>query len=90
MSGSVRPPRKQPVPPPPDASVPGAKHKPVRQAKEGKAENPFFDLDQVASATECTGMLAAQVWNGDEAENVSSLEGIHQIKPAEPHEQKPH
>ena len=83
MSGSVRPPRVQPVPPPPDASVPGKKHKPVRQPKEEKEENTFFDLDKAASATECTGILAAQVQNVDEAESISALEGIHTIKPLE-------
>ena len=88
MSGSVRPPRVQPVPPPPDASVPGKKHKPTRQSKEGKEENAFFDLDQAASATECTGILAAQVQNADEAESISALEGIHTIKPPEQKESK--
>ena len=79
MSGSVRPPRTQPAPPPPDPSVPGKKHK----AKKRDNKNPFFDLDQVASATECTGILAAQVQTEDEAESISALEGIHPIQPPE-------
>ncbi len=81
MSGSVRPPRVQPVPPPPDASVPGKKHKPNRQTGKEHKPNSFFDLDQVASATECTGILAAQVQTDEEAENISALEGIHAIQP---------
>ena len=79
MSGSVRPPRVQPAPPPPDASVPGHKHKPDKQTE--KQDNSFLDLNQVASATECTGILAAQVQNEDEAESISALEGIHTIRP---------
>lgn len=77
MSGSVRPPRARPAPPKPDASVPGAKHKPGAQEKE---DNPFFDPDRVSSATECTGILAAQVQTDEEAERISSLQGIHKIK----------
>ena len=88
MSGSVRPPRTQPVPPPPDASVPGKRHKPIRQPKEEKENNTFFDLDQAASATECTGILAAQVQDAEEAESISALEGIHSIKPPEQKESK--
>ena len=80
MSGSVRQLRVQPAPPPPDSSMPGQKHKSDRQP-ESRDHDSFFDLDQVASATECTGILAAQVQNEDEAESVSSLEGIHTIQP---------
>ncbi|MBR3017793.1 MAG: hypothetical protein IKH57_12100 [Clostridia bacterium] len=72
----MRPPRVRPAPPKPDASVPGEKHKPGSREEE----NPFFDPDQVASATECTGILAAQVQTDEEAENTSSLQGIHRIK----------
>ena len=77
MSGSERPPRVRPVPPKPDASVPGEKHKPAPREKE---ENLFFGLDQVSSATECTGILAAQAQTDEEAENISALQGIHRIK----------
>ena len=84
MSGSVRPPRTQPAPPPPDASVPGKKHKKKRREQDGSA---FYDLDQAASATECTGLLAAQVQNEEEAESLSALEGIHVIQP--PRQTKP-
>ena len=84
MSGSVRPPRTQPAPPPPDASVPGKKHKTKRREKD---DSTFFDLDQAASATECTGLLAAQVQNEEEAESLSALEGIHVIQP--PRQTKP-
>ncbi len=78
MSGSVRPPRPQPTPPPPDASVPGKKHK---NKHLEKSDSSFFNLDQAASATECTGLLAVQVQNEEEAENISALEGIHTIRP---------
>ena len=83
MSGSVRPPRPQPVPPP-DASLPGKKHKNKHREKD---DSTFFNLDQAASATECTGLLAAQVQNEEEAESLSDLEGIHAIQP--PHQAKP-
>ena len=88
MSGSVRPPRVQPAPPPPDASMPGKKHKPVKRGKQEMPEDPFFDPGQVASATECTGILPAQAQNEEEAESVSSLEGIHSIRPALENESK--
>ena len=78
MSGSVRPPRTQPAPPPPDASVPGKKHKNKRREQN---DNSFYNLDRAASATECTGLLAAQVQSEEEAESVSALEGIHTIRP---------
>ena len=77
MSGSVRPPRTRPAPKKPDASVPGEKHKPAAGQKE---QNPFFDLDQVGSATECAGILAAQVQTDEEAQDISALQGIHKIK----------
>lgn len=78
MSGSVRPPRTQPAPPPPDASVPGKKHKKKRREQDDTA---FYNLDQAASATECTGLLAAQVQSEEEAESISALAGIHTIRP---------
>ncbi len=78
MSGSVRPPRTQPAPPPPDASVPGKKHKTKHREKD---DSTFYNLDQAASATECTGILAAQVQSEEEAESISALEGIHTIRP---------
>ena len=77
MSGSVRPPRPQPAPPP-DASVPGKKHK---NRHREKSDSSFFNLNQAASATECTGLLAVQVQNEEEAESLSDLEGIHAIQP---------
>ena len=78
MSGSVRPPRTQPAPPPPDASVPGKRHRRKRREQTAKAS---YTLDRAASATECTGLLAAQVQSEEEAESVSALEGIHTIRP---------
>ncbi len=76
MSGSARPPRIKPAPPPPDASCPGKKHRRPNGPDQNEA---FYDIQQAASATECTGMLAAQVQTEEEARNVSSLAGIHRI-----------
>ena len=81
MSGSVRPPRTQPAPPPPEPSVPGKKHKPARQGMKEAQKNPIFDPGQIASATECTGILAAPAQSEEEADSISSLEGIHAIRP---------
>ena len=44
-------------------------------------DDPLFDLDQVASCTECTGLLAAQVEQEDQGENIAALQGIHRIRP---------
>ena len=79
----MQPPRVKPAPPPPDASCPGSKHKGRKRTGENTGDASFYNLDLAASATECTGALAAQVQSDDEAESISRLAGIHQIKPAE-------
>ena len=47
-------------------------------------EDPLFDIQQVASMTECTGILPAQVATEEEGESVSRLESIHPILPRHP------
>ncbi len=52
--------------------------KPLRHTGE---KDTFFDVEEVASGTECTGLMPTMVYTEDEAENLSQLEGIHPIKP---------
>ena len=44
-------------------------------------ENGNNSLPYPERLRECTGILAAQVQNEDEAESISALEGIHTIRP---------
>ena len=44
--------------------------------------DPFFDVEQVASATECTGLMPAQIQDAEQGEDLSRLESIHRIRPA--------
>ena len=86
MTGSERPLRPRPAPGPKDPSCPGRKHKRSLPLRYSGDEDPLFDIQQVASATECTGILPAQVETGPEGEAVSSLESIHPIQPRFPEE----
>lgn len=59
--------------------VPPRRPAPLPPGRETEDE-PFFDLAQVASCNECTGMLPAQVETDSEGENVAALQGIHRIR----------
>lgn len=52
-----------------------------RSARTNASRDPFYDVEQVASATECTGLLPAQIQSPEEGRDVSSLESIHTIHP---------
>ena len=41
---------------------------------------PFYDTEDVASFTECTGLMPAQVENADQGENLARLQAIHCIR----------
>lgn len=43
--------------------------------------DPIFDVEQVASATECTGLMPAQIQSAEQGESLSKLESIHRIHP---------
>ena len=45
------------------------------------SEKQKDELNAVASATECTGILPAQIQSEDEGENVAHLQAIHTIRP---------
>lgn len=51
------------------------------EPKKNPSRDPVFDVENVVSATECTGLLPAQIQSAEEGENISSLEGIHPIQP---------
>ena len=48
-----------------------------------KKQDPFYDIEKIASATECTGLMPAQVESEEEAENYAQLYAIHPVKPRE-------
>ncbi len=43
--------------------------------------DPLFDVEQAASATECTGLMPAQIQSDEQGEALSELESIHLIRP---------
>ena len=52
------------------------KKKRENRAMTGAAD-PLFDVTQVASATECTGVLPAQPETAGEADAAAEMESIH-------------
>ncbi len=55
-----------------------AKKNPLRPAED----DPFYDVQQAASMTECTGILPAQIGNDEEAESIAALESVHPVQPS--------
>ncbi|MBE5786132.1 MAG: hypothetical protein E7324_01165 [Clostridiales bacterium] len=49
-------------------------------ALQNPSRDPVFDVQQAASATECTGLMPAQVENADQGENLARLQAIHRIR----------
>ena len=43
---------------------------------------PFMEVEDLASATECTGLVPAGIQTPEEAENYTELYAIHEQKPA--------
>ena len=42
---------------------------------------PVRDIEDLASFTECTGILPAQIETAEQGEDISQLESIHPIQP---------
>ncbi|MBE5771764.1 MAG: hypothetical protein IJE17_10860 [Clostridia bacterium] len=51
------------------------------EPRKNPSHDPMRDVENVVSATECTGLLPAQIQSEEEGEALSSLEGIHRIQP---------
>ncbi len=49
--------------------------------RKNLSRDPIFDIEQVASATECTGILPAQIETAEQGESISRLQSIHTIAP---------
>ncbi len=49
----------------------------IKKVAFDESENTFYDLDKVASATECTGIAPAAPETESEAEEVGELYAIH-------------
>lgn len=54
-----------------------------KETKKRKQEPPFFDIQQVASCTECTGILPAQIETDEEGQAVSQLQSTYPVRPPE-------
>ena len=54
------------------------KKHPLRPAED----DPFYDIQQAASMTECTGILPAQIGTDEEAESIAALESVHPVQPS--------
>lgn len=50
---------------------------------------PVQDVENLASAYDCTGLIPSQVLNDEEAESYARLYAIHMQKPTEPGEESP-
>ncbi|MBQ8537136.1 MAG: hypothetical protein IJ461_07035 [Clostridia bacterium] len=44
-------------------------------------KDPIYDIEKIASATECTGLIPAQVEDEAEVENYAELYAVHPVKP---------
>lgn len=54
----------------------------MKEKLEPKIETPFCEVEDLASATECTGLIPAGVQTPAEAENYAELYAIHEQKTA--------
>ena len=52
-----------------------------KHQKAPKAATPIMEVEDLASATECTGLIPAGVQTPEEAENYAELYAIHEQKP---------
>ena len=48
---------------------------------EAIRQDPVLSVEQVASMTECTGALPAQIGTEEEARSIAEMQGIHPFKP---------
>ena len=49
--------------------------------RHNPSRDPLFDPEQVASATECTGILPAQIETAEQGESISQLQSIYAVAP---------
>lgn len=56
------------------------------EQKNNPSRDPIFKAQEVSSATECTGLMPAQIETDAEGENLADLEAIH--PPAAPKDGK--
>ena len=54
----------------------------MREKLEHRIDTPIREVEDLASATECTGLIPAGVQTQAEAENYAELYAIHEQKPA--------
>ena len=52
-----------------------------KRRDEEQVNDPLFSVEQVASATECTGALPAQIATEEEARAIAGLQAIHPPHP---------
>ena len=50
-----------------------------------KKQMPIFDVEELASASECTGLIPAAVQTPEEGQNYAELYAIHEQKTAWEH-----
>ena len=53
-----------------------------RSEKEQVNHAPICDVEDLASATECTGLTPAAVQSPEEGETYAELYAIHQLRPS--------
>lgn len=58
------------------------------EPKKNPSRDPIFDADEVASARECTGLLAAQIQSGEQGEQLARMQAIHPIHPPQKEEKE--
>ena len=51
-----------------------------KPALKNPSRDPIFEGETAASATECTGLMPAQVEDAEQGENLSRLQAIHPIR----------
>ena len=54
-----------------------------KHLRHGRGNDAFNDAEQVVSATECTGLMPAQIETGEQGEQLASLQNIPPIQPLE-------
>lgn len=56
--------------------------KPIENTSESLVNPPIREVEELASATECTGLAPAAIQTPSEAESYAQLYAIHMQKPA--------
>lgn len=53
-----------------------------KSSETAKTALPILEVEDLASATECTGLIPAGIQTPEEGENYAELYAIHEQKPA--------